>query len=183
MTTRILVRPGNETDLPGVLALIKELAEYERAKDEVETTCEQMKRDGFGPQPIFQFFVALAQTDTVDNSSSGITTPTTTITNETIVGTAIYFYSYSTWKGKCLYLEDLVITQSYRRQKIGKKLLHAVIQKAKEENCARVQWQVLDWNEPAIAFYKSIGASLDNTWLNCRLTRDNLDKVEINLAN
>ncbi len=154
----INLRDGRKEDLPQALQLIKELAEFERAPEEVDVTLEELERDSFGEKPIFKFFVA---EDTEQNK---------------IVGLALYFYSYSTWKGKCIYLEDLIVTEAYRGQGIGKQLLERVIQKAKEEDARRVVWQVLDWNTPAIEFYKSIGASVLSEWLTCRLVKDQIQK-------
>ena len=152
MTTTI--RPGTQDDLPQALTLIQELAEFEREPDAVETTVENMTRDGFGEQAVFGFFVAEDQAK--------------------IVGLALYFYSYSTWKGKCLYLEDLIVTQAYRGKGLGRRLLDRIVEKAKEENAKRVVWQVLDWNTPAIDFYKSIGADVLTEWLTCRLTEEQI---------
>ncbi|MCC9135830.1 GNAT family N-acetyltransferase [Pontibacter silvestris] len=146
----VTVRKGTESDLPQVLALIQELAEFERAPNEVTNTLEDMQRDGFGENPIFSFFAAE--------------------TAEGIVGIALYYTAYSTWKGKTLYLEDLVVTERLRRSGIGRKLFNAVAQEAKKTGMKRFRWQVLEWNEPAIAFYKKIGADLDGEWFNCTMT-------------
>ncbi|WPP53573.1 GNAT family N-acetyltransferase [Catalinimonas niigatensis] len=153
----IIIRQGIKADLPQVLELIKELAEFEREPHEVENTLEQLEEDGFGKQPVFEFFVAEDQE------------------SKKMVGLALYFYSYSTWKGKCIYLEDLIVTQLERGKGIGKRLLDRIIVKAKEENCYRVVWQVLDWNEPAIKFYKSLGADIPKEWLTCRLVKKQID--------
>lgn len=152
------IRPGTADDLPQVLTLIQELAEFEREPDAVETTVESMKQDGFGDQPVFEFFVA----------EDG----------QKIIGLALYFYSYSTWKGKCIYLEDLIVTQSYRGQGLGRRLLDRVVMKAQEENAQRVGWQVLDWNTPAIEFYESLGAAPLPEWLTCRLTREQIQEYK-----
>ncbi|MEM6845197.1 MAG: GNAT family N-acetyltransferase [Bacteroidota bacterium] len=152
----INLRDGIKEDLPQVLQLIKELAEFEREPQEVEITLRELEQDGFGTKPVFDFFVA---EDTEQNK---------------IVGLALYFYSYSTWKGKCIYLEDLIVTEAYRGRGIGKQLLDQVIRKAKEEDARRVVWQVLDWNTPAIEFYKSLGASLLPEWVTCRLVKDQI---------
>ncbi|WKN40833.1 GNAT family N-acetyltransferase [Tunicatimonas pelagia] len=154
----IHLRDGMKEDLPHVLQLIKELAEFEREPQEVEITLEELEQDGFGEKPVFDFFVA---EDTEQDK---------------IVGLALYFYSYSTWKGKCIYLEDLIVTEAYRGQGIGKQLLDRIIQKAKDEDARRVVWQVLDWNTPAIEFYKSLGASVLSEWLTCRLVKDQIQK-------
>lgn len=154
----IPIRPGTADDLPQVLDLIRELAEFEREPNAVETTVESMQQDGFGDQPVFEFFVAED--------------------DEKIVGLALYFYSYSTWKGKCIYLEDLIVTQAYRGQGLGRRLLDRIVMKAKEENAQRVGWQVLDWNTPAIEFYESLGAALLPEWINCRLTKEQIQNYE-----
>jgi GNAT superfamily N-acetyltransferase len=150
----VLIREGTETDLPGAFALIQELAEYERAPQEVTNTLEMMREDGFGTNPIFKFFVAE--------------------TPEGIIGIAVYFTAYSTWKGKTIYLEDLVITEKYRRFGIGKKLFDAVAKKAEALGAKRFAWQVLEWNEPAIQFYRKAEANLDPEWINCRMTETEL---------
>lgn len=141
------VRQGFKSDLPEVLELIKELAEYEKAPQEVENTVERMEIDGFGPNPIFDFFVA---------EKDG-----------KVIGTSIFYYRYSTWKGKRLYLEDLVVNENERGTGAGKLLFEATIEKAKQEQCTGMMWQVLDWNEPAINFYKKYNAHLDGEWINC----------------
>ena len=149
------IRPGTPDDLPQALALIQELAEFEREPEAVETTVESMQQEGFdSDRPVFEFFVA----------EDG----------DKIVGLALYFYSYSTWKGKCLYLEDLIVTEAYRGQGLGRRLLDRIVAKAKEENAKRVVWQVLDWNTPAIEFYKSLGADLLPEWITCRLNEEQI---------
>ncbi len=148
------IRKGTIDDLPQVYALIKELAEYENAPDEVTNTLEAMQRDGFGDNPIYHFFVAEGA--------------------EGVVGIALYYTAYSTWKGKMLFLEDLVVTERLRRSGIGRQLFNAVAKEAKDTGVKRMKWQVLDWNEPAIAFYKKIGAGLDDEWINCNLTEAQL---------
>jgi GNAT superfamily N-acetyltransferase len=148
------IRTGTKEDLPQVLNLIKELAEYEKAPQEVDNSVERMEQDGFGPEKVFDFIVAEE--------------------NGKIIALALYFWSYSTWKGKCIYLEDLVVTLDHRRRGIGQLLFKELIQIAKEKDARRLSWQVLDWNEPAIEFYKSIGAELDPEWINGRFTHEQL---------
>ncbi|XP_004347583.1 N-acetyltransferase [Capsaspora owczarzaki ATCC 30864] len=177
----ITVRPGLPKDLPAVLGLINELAVFERCGKEVETTVEQMHRDAFErPEPVFRFFVAIDTSAASATAGSNAPQQASSSAAEdgTVVGTAIYFYTYSTWKGRCLYLEDLVITESRRRQGIGRHLFDAVMAQAKQDDVARVMWQVLDWNEPAICFYKSLSADLDSTWVNCRLVRDQIQSYK-----
>jgi len=147
---RIMVRQGKKEDLPAVLELVKELASYEKALHEVSNTVAQMELDGFGEKPIFDFFVAEDEGE--------------------IVGTSIYYYRYSTWKGKRLYLEDIVVTQSKRGLGFGKALFEATVEKAKATQCTGMMWQVLDWNEPAINFYKKYKAGFDGEWINCNLS-------------
>ena len=148
------IRPGTPDDLPQALDLIKELAVYEREPNAVETAVKDMIRDGFGERPVFEFFVAEE--------------------GEVIIGLALYYYSYSTWKGRCLYLEDLIVTQSHRGRGVGRGLFDKVLEKAKEEDVRRVVWQVLDWNTPAIEFYKSLGAAMLSEWITCRLVHDQI---------
>lgn len=150
----VQIRKGIIDDLPQVHALIVELAEFERAPREVTNTLVDMERDGFGENPIYKLFVA--------ESAEGI------------VGIALYYIAYSTWKGRTLFLEDLVVTERMRRAGIGRKLFKAVVQEAKDLGAKRFRWQVLEWNEPAIAFYKNIGATLDTEWINCTLTEEQI---------
>lgn len=158
----ITIREGKETDLPQTLALIQELAEYEKSPQEVTNNLEMMREDGFGTNPIFKFFVAE--------------------TEEGIIGIAIYFTAYSTWKGKTIYLEDLVVTEKYRRYGIGKKLFDAVAKKAEELGAKRFSWQVLEWNEPAIKFYQKAKANLDPEWINCKMTESQLHAYNLQQA-
>ncbi|MBN8695059.1 MAG: GNAT family N-acetyltransferase [Bacteroidetes bacterium] len=144
------IRKGVQQDLPQVLGLIKELAEYEKAPLEVTVSVADMERDGFGEHPIFQFFVAE--------------------TEGKIVGISLYYIKYSTWKGKCVFLEDIIVTEAYRKFGIGKKLFDEVVKVAKEMKVKRLEWQVLEWNEPAIKFYKKLNSHFDSEWINCKLT-------------
>lgn len=157
-TERITIRTGTREDLPQVLGLIKELAEYERAPQEVDNTVERMEEDGFGPDKVFDFLVAEMEGK--------------------IIGLALYFWTYSTWKGKCLYLEDLVIAEEYRRYGIGRRLFTELIQLAKQKGACRLNWQVLEWNEPAIQFYKTLNAEFDSEWINCRLSFQQLQGIQ-----
>lgn len=145
----VIIRKGTEKDLSRTLELIRELAEYERAPDEVENTVEEMLRDGFGNAPVFHLLVA---------EQNGI-----------IEGIAIWYYKYSTWKGKCIFLEDIIVTEALRGKGIGSRLFEAVAQQAKADKVRRMEWQVLDWNEPAIRFYKKYKANLDPEWVNGKL--------------
>jgi GNAT superfamily N-acetyltransferase len=147
-------RKATESDIPDVLGLIRELAAFEKAPEEVTITPEDLRRDGFRENPIFE--IILAECDSLT------------------VGMAFYFFSYSTWKGKCIYLEDIIVKEAYRGRNIGKMLFEAVVMKSKEAGAKRMQWQVLDWNKPAIDFYKKYNASADNSWMNGRLTEEQI---------
>ena len=145
----MIIRKGIKEDIPQALDLVKELAEYENALDKVSNTVDRMVKDGFGNNPVYNLFVA-------EN-------------NNQVTGIAITFFRYSTWKGKVLYLEDLVIKNQDRRKGIGKKLFEEVIKFAKKENCVGLSLQVLDWNESAINFYKKYNVDFDDEWINCYL--------------
>lgn len=158
----VVIRNGFKEDLPAVLSLIKELAEYEKEPHEVVVTLQEMEHDGFGENPVFRFFVAEA--------------------DGRIIGMALYFVKYSTWKGKCVYLDDIIITQSYRRKGIGKLLFEAVVKATKNLRARRLEWQVLDWNKPAIEFYKNYDARFMQEWLSCRLTEEELKKINTEVS-
>jgi GNAT superfamily N-acetyltransferase len=151
------IREGKKEDLPRVLELVKELALYEKGLEEVINTVSLMEEDGFGKNPIFGFFVA--------ETSKGI------------IGISIYYYRYSTWKGRRLYLEDIVVTESERGNGFGKLLFDRTMQHALDSNCSGMMWQVLDWNEPAINFYNKYGSRLDGEWINCNLESDQIKEL------
>ncbi len=140
------IRPATEQDFEAVLGLIKELALFEKAPKKVTNTVAQMKAE----QNYFQAFVA----EKLDGE---------------IIGFALFYFVYYTWVGKSLYLDDLYVKEVYRGHKIGSKLLDKVIEIGRENNCKRIRWQVLNWNQPAIDFYKKLGADLDDEWINCDL--------------
>lgn len=153
----IIIRKGERRDIPEVYKLVKELAEFEKAPHEVVNTIDQMEKDGFGERRFFEFFVA-----EVENS---------------IVGLALYFFSYSTWKGKSLYVDDLIVNETHRGKGIGTMLFNKIFEVAENEACGKVHWQVLDWNEPAIKYYEKLGAKFDGEWVNCLLTLDQVKKI------
>ena len=148
------VRKGTKNDVRAVHALIVELAIYERAEQEVSNTVDQLLLDGFGEDPVYELLVAE--------------------TEGKVVGMALWYTKYSTWKGKCGYLEDLVVQADLRGRGIGKALFLEVAKACAHRGYGRMEWQVLDWNELAIGFYRSLGAGLDPEWLNGKLTKDEL---------
>jgi GNAT superfamily N-acetyltransferase len=153
---KFLIRKGTQEDVLSVLGLIKELALYEKSPQEVTITLDELLADGFGSNPIYGLFVAEQE--------------------NAIVGIALYYEKYSTWQGRCLFLEDIIVTESKRGNGIGHALFQAAIGVAKAQNAARMEWQVLDWNERAINFYKKYNAGLDSEWLNGKLTRKQIQQ-------
>jgi GNAT superfamily N-acetyltransferase len=151
------IRPGVKGDLRRALELVVELAVFERAPHEVINTVERMEQDGFGENPVFGFFVAE--------------------TEKRIVGLSLYYWRYSTWKGKRLWLEDIVVTENERGKGVGKELFETTMKFALEQGSEGMMWQVLDWNEPAIRFYKKYGADIRTEWLNCTLERQQLEQL------
>ena len=143
---KIIIRRATKEDCPALLGLIKELAQYEKAPHEVTVSLGHFEESGFGAQPVWWGFVA--ELDSV------------------VVGFALYYIRYSTWKGQCLYLEDFLVTEQQRGKGIGALLFERIIQEAKEKGFRRMVWQVLDWNEPALNFYKKYDAKLDPEWGN-----------------
>lgn len=145
----IEIRSATRADIPRVYELICELAEYEKAREQVEITPAILERDGFGENPLYSLLVAGDEGE--------------------VVGIALAYFRYSTWKGKRLYLEDLIVTEAARGQGVGKALLEATIQIARESGCSGLMWQVLDWNESAIAFYQKFGVRIESEWNNVHL--------------
>ena len=146
---KINIRRAFKEDCPRLLELITELAVYEKAPDDVTVTLAHFEESGFGDKPIWWSFVAEE--------------------NGAIHGFALYYIRYSTWKGQAMYLEDIIVTESMRGKKIGKLLFDRLIEEAKEKKLHRIVWQVLEWNEPAINFYKKYNADFDGEWVNCSL--------------
>lgn len=150
----ITIRPGKKADLPRVLELVRELAEFERAAQEVSNTVEAMEKDGFGTNPVFGFFVAES--------------------DKHIVGLSLFYYRYSTWKGKRIYLEDIIVTEQERGRGIGKLLFERTMQKTVEDGCSGMTWQALNWNEPALGFYRKYNSKLDDEWITCTLEAEQI---------
>lgn len=154
--TQINIRHARREDCTRLMELVHELAVYEKAPEQVTVSLEHFVESGFGPQPVWWALVATGE----DNTTPG---------GEKILGFALYYIRYSTWKGQAMYLEDLLVTESARGLGIGNKLFDALIDEARRKGFNRIIWQVLDWNEPAIQFYKKRGAALDPGWINCTL--------------
>jgi GNAT superfamily N-acetyltransferase len=145
----IIIRKAVRKDCARMMELIQELATYEKAPDEVTVSLSHFEESGFGANPVWWAFVAEAQ---------GV-----------VIGMALYYIRYSTWKGQRMYLEDILVTEDMRGQKIGSQLMDALIVEAKEKGFMGMNWQVLDWNEPAINFYKKYNANFDPEWVNCSI--------------
>ncbi len=143
----LIIRKGQNADIEAVFGLILELAQYEKAVGQVINTPEKMLEQ----RNFYDFLVAE--------------------TDGKVVGAAIYFFSYSTWKGRSIYLDDIIVTESMRGKGIGSKLFEALIEIARSEKVGKLHWQVLDWNEPAIRFYRRFGAEFDSEWINCKIER------------
>lgn len=152
--SEVIIREAIKVDCPRLMELVHELALYEKAPEEVTVTLQHFEETGFGPNPVWKAFVA--EVDGV------------------VVGFAVYYVRYSTWKGCRMYLEDLIVTEDMRGKKIGKLLFDRLIQEAKEKGFSGMVWQVLDWNEPAINFYNKYGANIEAGWLNASLSREQL---------
>lgn len=148
------LRVARIEDCPRLLELINELAVFEKAPHEVDVTLSEFEDAGFGTKPVWKAFVA-----EVDGF---------------IAGFALYYVRYSTWKGRRIYLEDLIVTESMRGKGLGKLLFDRVVQEAQELNFNGMTWQVLDWNQPAIDFYKKYGAGIEAGWLNGSLSREQI---------
>jgi GNAT superfamily N-acetyltransferase len=149
------IRKATEADVPEILAFIRALAAYERAPDAVKATEADLREHGFGPNPYFQCLIAEE-----DGRPAGF---------------AFYFFDYSTWMGRTgIYLEDIFVYPEFRGRGIGKMLLQRVAAVAMEKGCARLKWEVLDWNTPAIDFYRSMGAEFMSEWRTMRVTGEDL---------
>jgi GNAT superfamily N-acetyltransferase len=149
----MIIRKGISTDMPSVLALIKELAVFEKEPNAVVVTVDDLVRDGFSENPLFHCFVA----EEIQESSEGSV-------SQQIIGIALYYYRYSTWKGKTIHLEDLIVREDKRGTGAGMALYSEVIRQGKRDQVRRIEWAVLDWNTPAINFYKKTGANVLTDW-------------------
>jgi GNAT superfamily N-acetyltransferase len=157
----MIIRKGTKEDMPAVLELIKELAAFENEPDAVVVTTEELVNDGFGTNPLFDTFVA-----EVDGK---------------IIGMALFYYRYSTWKGKTIHLEDLIITEAMRGTGAGSALYKEVIKFAKTKGVRRVEWAVLDWNTPAITFYEKSGAKVFDDWRTVQMDEHGITRFTLDL--
>lgn len=159
----MIIRKGTPEDMEAVLGLIKELAFFEKEPDAVLITVEDLVDDGFGKNPLFHVFVAEVE--------------------EEIVGIALYYYRYSTWKGKTIHLEDLVVKENRRGSGVGFALYSEVIKQGKKDKVRRIEWNVLDWNTPAIHFYKNSGAKILDDWRVAQMSEEAINYFVDNKLN
>lgn len=151
----MIIRKGIQKDMPAVLDLIKQLATFEKEPEAVVVTVDDLVRDGFGKNPLFYTLVA-------------------EIKNK-IIGIALYYYRYSTWKGKTIHLEDLIVKEENRGSGAGFALYSEIIMQGKKDNVRRIEWNVLDWNTPAIEFYKKSGAKVLDDWLVAQMDEEGIN--------
>lgn len=149
MAADILIRNAEADDMSAVHDLIRELAIYENEEHQLINTVDDLINDGFGSDPVFECIVATHKNK--------------------VIGFALFYTSYSTWRGRCLFLEDFLVTESWRRKGVGKLLFDRVFEIAKQRNVGRFEWQVLDWNKPAINFYEKYETIFDAEWINCKI--------------
>lgn len=152
-----VIRKAEPADCAQMLDLIRELAAYERQPDAVTVSLEEFVDAGFGPQPVWEAFVAEVEMEG----------------KMLMVGISLFYIRYSTWKGRRLYLEDIVVTERMRGRGIGKQLFERTLALCRERGYHGMVWQALDWNEPALAFYRKYDATFDNEWINISMETDN----------
>lgn len=150
MSNKVVIRTATKEDCPAMLQLVQELAIYERAPNEVTVSMEHFIESGFGNNPVWWALIA-----EVDGA---------------VIGFALYYIRYSTWKGQRMYLEDILVTEAWRGKGVGSMLMNELVAIAKEKGFHGINWQVLDWNEPAINFYKKYNANFDPEWVNVGIT-------------
>lgn len=155
------IRKGEKKDMKAVLDLIRELASFEKEPNAVEVSAADLERDGFGNYPLFHTFVAEV--------------------DEQIVGIALYYYRYSTWKGKTIHLEDLIVTEKMRGSGLGFALYSKILEQGKKDKVRRIEWAVLDWNKPAIDFYIKSGAKILDDWRVVQMDEKGINKFLSNL--
>ncbi len=153
----IIIRAGTEKDLPDVLDMIVELAIFEKEESAVENTIEMLRENGFGEQPVYHLLIA---------ERAGKT-----------LGMAMYYYCHSSWKGKMLYLDDLVVREAYRREGLGTLLIKKLFKVGEQNKVKGIKWEVLDWNTPAVNLYKKIGMRIEDQWWSCKAFGSEYDRV------
>lgn len=153
----LTIRVAQPKDVPSMMRLVRELADFEKLPQEVKLTETKMLEDGFGPQPAFHAIVA-----ELDGN---------------VIGMAVYYFSYSTWKGRSIYIDDIIVTETYRGNGVGKELMDEMVRIAIREQAGKLHWQVLDWNEPAIRFYRKYQPSFDGEWVNVALNATQLQAI------
>jgi len=156
----VQIRRGTKEDAVIAHQLIVDLAIYENEPDAVSNTLSQFIEDGFGQNPVYHLIVA-------DEASAGV------------IGMALYVFSYSTWKGKMLFLDDLVVAEQFRKQGVGSLLIEQLFEIAQKEAVKIIKWEVLDWNEPAINLYKKLGAVFDDKWLACKFYEHQINTFKL----
>jgi GNAT superfamily N-acetyltransferase len=152
----ITLKVAKKQDCPRLIELVNELAVFEKLPDEVTVSLQEFEDAGFGNNPVWKAFVA--------------------IDNDVIIGFALYYVRFSTWKGRRVYLEDFIVTEEYRGKGIGKLLFEQIIKETKELGYSGMVWQVLDWNQPAIKFYNKYEATIEAGWLNASLSNEQASK-------
>lgn len=150
------IRTGEKKDMPAVLELIKELAVFEKEPEAVVVTVADLERDGFGQNPLFHTFIAEV--------------------DEKIVGMALYYYRYSTWKGRTIHLEDLIVSEKMRGTGLGFALYSKIMEQGKKDGVRRIEWNVLDWNTPAVDFYLKSGAKVLDDWRVVQMNEEGINK-------
>ena len=157
----MIIRKGSKEDVPAILGLIKELAVFEKEPEAVVVTTDELIADGFGENPLFMTFVAEQDSE--------------------IIGMALFYYRYSTWKGKTIHLEDLIVKENKRGTGAGSALYKEVLKFAKQEGVRRVEWVVLSWNRHAIDFYERSGATVLQDWLTVQMHEEEITKFTMDL--
>jgi GNAT superfamily N-acetyltransferase len=161
----MIIRKGEKNDMKAVLELIQELAIFEKEPDAVVVTVADLERDGFCENPLFYTFVA----EIVDQSNNSEN-------KKQIVGVALYYYRFSTWKGRTIHLEDLIVNEKMRGSGLGFALYSEIIAQGKKDSVRRIEWNVLDWNTPAIDFYKKSGAKILDDWLVAQMDENGINE-------